>query len=163
MNKVTQCAGKILNKTAYHFNKSFTEWKSMFRGSKYIFLHNPRLKGIESTCYSRDKKGTYPYYIIPTEIGLLWAKITYLKVTQKPLAFVYKQIWNRTFKWSTKHWFWSRSCKDVRGQSWRMKKISANAADRRRTGSNPATRQIFFSSSNFDLWYLCSPLTKINV
>ena len=37
--------------------------------------------------YSRDKKGTYPYYISPIEIGLLWAKITYLKSHSKALEF----------------------------------------------------------------------------
>ena len=44
-----------------------------------------------------------------------------------------------------------------------VEKISANSADPGRMGSNWADRQIFFPNSNFDLWYLCSPLTKINV
>ena len=73
------------------------------------------------------------------------------------------KMWSRSFKWCTKHWFWSRGCKDTRGQSWKSKKISAE-----QPGSNPCGHgwpcwQIFFSSSNFDLWYLCSLLTKINV
>ena len=37
--------------------------------------------------YSRDKKGTYPYYISPIEIGLLWVKIAYLKSHSIALAF----------------------------------------------------------------------------
>ena len=86
-----------------------------------------------------------------------------LKLVQKPWALSSKQIRSRSFKWGTKHWFWSRGCKDIRGQSWRTKKISAEWP-----GSNPCACgrprwQIFFSSSNFDLWYLCSLLTKINV
>ena len=40
--------------------------------------------------YSRDKKGTHPYYISPIEIGLLWAKITYLKTHSSTLGFELK-------------------------------------------------------------------------
>ena len=36
--------------------------------------------------------------------------------------------------------------------------INDNAADPGHMGS-----KIFFLNSNLDLWYLCSPLTKINV
>ena len=52
-----------------------------------------------------------------------------LKFIQKPWALVSKQIRNRSFKWGTKHWFWSRGCKDTRGQSWSLENISANSAD----------------------------------
>ena len=66
-------------------------------------------------------------------MGSLWVKIKYLKsrpkVTQKSWALVSKQIWSRSFKLGTKHWFWSRDYKDIRGQSWRSKKISAKSAD----------------------------------
>ena len=53
----------------------------------------------------------------PIEIGLLWAKITYLK--SQIIA-------------------WIRGCKDIRGQSWRWKKISADLADPGRISSNQA-------------------------
>ena len=45
-----------------------------------------------------------------------------LKVITWPWASGSKHIWNRSFKWSTKHWFWSRGCKNIRGQSWKSKK-----------------------------------------
>ena len=41
----------------------------------WMFVRSCRSGGY----YSRDKKGTYPYYISPIEIGLLWAKITNLE------------------------------------------------------------------------------------
>ena len=45
------------------------------------------------------KKYSYPCYISPIEIGLLWAKrLNTLKVTQKPWTFIYKYIWSRSFK-----------------------------------------------------------------
>ena len=37
--------------------------------------------------YSHDKRGTFPYYISLIEIGLLWAKIVYLKSHSMALAF----------------------------------------------------------------------------
>ena len=64
----------------------------------------------------------YTYYISHIEIGLLWAKIKCLKIAQKPWTLASKQIWSISFKWGTKHWFWSGGCKDIRGQSWRLKK-----------------------------------------
>ena len=50
-------------------------------------LSDTDLKLMALDMYSRDKKGTYPYYISPIEIGLLWAKITYLKTRSKALGF----------------------------------------------------------------------------
>ena len=104
----------------------------------------------------------YTYYISPIYFE---RRLHTLEVLQKPYTFVSKQIWNRSFKWDTKHWFWSRGCKDTRGQSWSSEKISA-----KRPGSNPCAWgqprwQIFFPNSNFDLWHLwlCRPLNKINV
>ena len=46
----------------------------------------------------------------------------------------------------------------VRGQS----KLPTQPGSNRCVQGLPS-RQIFFSTSNFDLWYLCNPLTKINV
>ena len=40
-----------------------------------------------STKYSPERKYSYPYYISPIEIGLLWAKIKYLKSHLKALDF----------------------------------------------------------------------------
>ena len=37
--------------------------------------------------YSRERKYRHPYYISPIEIGLLWAKIKYLKSHSKALSF----------------------------------------------------------------------------
>ena len=37
--------------------------------------------------YSHDEKDTYPYYISPIEIGILSAKITYLKSHSITLGF----------------------------------------------------------------------------
>ena len=37
--------------------------------------------------YTPEIKYSPPYYISPIEIGLLWAKITYLKSHSKALAF----------------------------------------------------------------------------
>ena len=56
-----------------------------------------------------------------------------------------------------------RGCKDTRGQSWSSEKISANSVDPGPVGLNRADQQIFFPNSNFDLQYLCSPLTEINI
>ena len=39
------------------------------------------------TKYSCDKKGSYPYYMSPIEIGLLSAKIKYIKSHLKALGF----------------------------------------------------------------------------
>ena len=69
----------------------------------------------------------------------------------KTFALESKKVWNRSFKWGTKHWFWSRGCKDTRGQSWSLEKISAD-----QPGSNPCARgqpswQIFFPNSRFAL------------
>ena len=61
---------------------------------------------------------------------------------------------SRSFKWGTKHWFWSRGCKDIRGQSWRSKKISARAPDSRPMHPGPAvSADIFF---DLQLWPLIS-------
>ena len=38
-------------------------------------------------------------------MGSFWAKIKCLKSHSKALGLSPKQIWNRSFKWSTKHWF----------------------------------------------------------
>ena len=88
-------------------------------------------------------------------MGSLWAKITYLKSHSKALAFsLQTDIWNISFIWSTKHWFWSRGGKDIRGQSWRSKKISADSADPGCIGSNRAeSADIFFY---LQLWPLMS-------
>ena len=65
-----------------------------------------------------------------------------------------QQIGYRSFKWGTKHWFWSRGCKDIRGQSWRSKKISAHAPDSRPMHPGPAvSADIFF---DLQLWPLIS-------
>ena len=40
-----------------------------------------------SVMYTPEIKYSPPYYISPIEIGLLWAKITYLKSHSKALAF----------------------------------------------------------------------------
>ena len=37
--------------------------------------------------YTPEIKYSPPYYISPIEMGLLWAKITYLKIHSKALAF----------------------------------------------------------------------------
>ena len=77
-----------------------------------------------------------------------------LKVTQKPWTLVSKEVWNRSFKWSTKHWFWSRDCKAIRGQSWRSKKISADTAGPGCIGLESGARaDIFF---DLQLWPLIS-------
>ena len=74
------------------------------------------------------------------------ARLRYLKSHAIwPLASVSKQIPYRSFKWRIiKRWFWSRGCKDIRGQNRSLKKISANAADSWCSGSSQADRQIFF-------------------
>ena len=84
------------------------------------------------------------------KLGYFEQRLHTLKVIQNPWTLASKQIWNGSFKWGTKHWFWSRSCKDTKAQSWRSKKICWSA------WLNPCTRgrpswQIFFSTSNFDL------------
>ena len=45
-----------------------------------------------------------------------------LKVITWPWASGSKHIWNRSFKWSTKHWFWSRGCKNIKGWNWKLEK-----------------------------------------
>ena len=115
---------------------------------------------------SRERKYRHPYYISPIEIGVLWAKITYVKSHLKVLDFSLqtdKQIWNRSFKWSTKHWFWSKGCKDIGHQRWSLKKNSANQPSLNPCVHGQPSWQILFLTSNLDLWYLCSPLIKINV
>ena len=49
--------------------------------STYIWIHFIRTTAV-------TKKGTYPYYISPIGIGLLWAKIRYLKNLSIALKFV---------------------------------------------------------------------------
>ena len=61
--------------------------------------------------YSGVRLSFYTYYISPIEMGLLWAKITYLKSHAMVWPSDYKYISVRSFKWSTKHWFWSRGKK----------------------------------------------------
>ena len=98
--------------------------------------------------YSCGKKYRYPYYF---EL-----RLHNLKVIQKPWVLVSKQIGYRSLKWGTKHWFWSRGCKDIRSQSWRLKETSAD-----QPGSSPCdcargqpSWQIFFF--NLPLWPLIS-------
>ena len=50
--------------------------------------------------------------------GILTQNIA-LKVMPRLWASGSKQIWIRSFKWGTKHYFWSRGYKNIRGQSWR--------------------------------------------
>ena len=77
-----------------------------------------------------------------------------LKVIQKLWALVPKQIWNRSFKWGTKLWFWSRGCKDTRGQSWSLKKNICQLGRPRARGFEPGwSADIFFE---LQLWLLIS-------
>ena len=46
-----------------------------------------------------------------------------LKVMPWPWLSFSKQIWIRSFKWGTVHSCRLRGCKNIRGQSWRLKKI----------------------------------------
>ena len=46
-----------------------------------------------------------------------------LRVVLYPWAFDSKYIWVRLFKWGNKNSYWSRDCKNIRGQNWRSKKI----------------------------------------
>ena len=48
--------------------------------------------------YSHDKKGTYPYYISPDEIGLLWTKIIYLKSLLIALEFGHQTDMKKIFQ-----------------------------------------------------------------
>ena len=109
--------------------------------------------------YTDSKKYSTSYYISPIEIGLVWVKITYLKIHSKSLNFNLQT----DMKWIFQMWYLTLILVKKLQRYKRSKKISAN-----QPGSNPCTRgrpswQIFFSTSNIDLWYLCSPLIKINV
>ena len=75
-----------------------------------------------------------------------------LKVFQKLLALISIQIWNRSFKWGTKHWFWSRGCKDTRGQRWSSEKISADRPGWEAQGFEPGQSADIFSK--LQLWPL---------
>ena len=75
----------------------------------------------------------------------------------------YHQICVESFKWGTKHWFGSRGCRDIRGQSWRLEKTSANLARFEPMRPESAESADVYFNLNFDLCYFCSPLTKINV
>ena len=62
-------------------------------------------------------------------IVILWYKgycfeIAKLKFKMQlcPQSSGSKEIWNRSFKWGIKQWFLSRGCKDIRCQSWRLRK-----------------------------------------
>ena len=70
-----------------------------------------------------------------------------LKFTQKP--------WSRSFKWGTKHWFWSKGCKDIRGRKKYLPTLPALGA----SVPSGLSWQIFFLTSIFDLWY-AAPLPK---
>ena len=62
--------------------------------SKYIhkIVKTSNILGPEgSSKYSRDKKGTYPYYISRIEIGLIWAKIRYIKSHSKALSIGFQK------------------------------------------------------------------------
>ena len=84
--------------------------KSLTRYKKMLWIQMQALK-------------TTAYYISPIEIGLLWAKITYLKSHSKALAFdllTDMKLWSRSFIWGTVGSCRSRGCKNIRGQSWRL-------------------------------------------
>lgn len=120
-----------------------------------------------------SKGGYYSKNILEFIASLTWktlckwdhfeSRLNALKIIQNLSALVSKQIWNRAFKWGTKHWFWSWGCKDIRGQSWSLKKISADQPSSDKCARGWPSWQIFFSKSNFDLQYLWNPLTKIDV
>ena len=86
-----------------------------------------------------------------------------LKVIARPWLSFSKQILIRSFKWGTVHPCRSRGCKNIRGQSWRLKKICQISRAPSASGSRRAALAIFFSTSIFDLKYFCSLLTYKNV
>ena len=53
-----------------------------------------------------------------------------------------KQIWIRSFKWGTVHSCRSRGCKNIRGQSWRSKKICQSSRTAGASVSNLAESAI---------------------
>ena len=86
-----------------------------------------------------------------------------LKVIARPWLSFSKQILIRSFKRGTVHPCRSRGCKNIRGQSWRSKKICQISRTPGTSGSRLATLAIFFATSNFDLKYFCNLLTYKNV
>ena len=70
-----------------------------------------------------------------------------------------KEIWIGSFNVGSKHSFWSRGCKSIRGQNWRSKKNLPGQPGPGALVSNPAETAIFFSTTNFDLLCFCSLLT----
>ena len=71
-----------------------------------------------------------------------------LKVLQEPWALVSKQIWNISFIWD--NIILVKGCKDIRGQSWRSIKITANEAN---LWTRAEMADIFF---DLQLWPLIS-------
>ena len=91
------------------------------------------------------------------EIRVLWAKITHVKSHAMTLAFILQTDMNQIFqmRYCTSK---LRGCKNIRGQSWRSKKIYQFSPTLGEADSNLAELAIF-STSNFGHWYFCSPLT----
>ena len=54
-------------------------------------------------------------------LGVIWANTKHLKSRTMALGSGSSQIGGRSLKLGTKHSFWSRDCKNIRGQSWRSK------------------------------------------
>ena len=71
-----------------------TLWKSRFLPDVKILN---TIIDVWIEVYSGVWLSFYTYYISPIEIGLLWARITYLKSPSKPWPLVSKQIWKLWF------------------------------------------------------------------
>ena len=102
--------------------------------------------------YSGVRLRFYTYYIIPIEIGLLWAKINYLKSHSKALGFglqldIHKaDLLNEALNKGMQRY--QRSNLEVEKNICQRTRFEINAPGASRVG--------------FYHWHLCSPLTKIN-
>ena len=135
---------------------------------KRNFLWHTKMK---SWSYSGVNLTFYTYCISPIEKGLLWANTTTLKVGLVSLAFWLQKICDGSFKWDTKHWFWSRGSKDIRGQIWRSKKYlqtlpCSNRCNQGRSSLQSKCKNSIVhhcklrSTSDFDLFTECLKYEK---
>ena len=70
------------------------------------------------------------------------------------------QIWVRSFKWGTVNSCRLRGYKNIRGQSWRLKKNHQLGRIRQCRSKGPAVLADFFSTSNFDSVISAAPWPK---
>ena len=92
---------------------------------------------------------------------VVWAKITHHKNHVMDLVLWVWTYMNRSFKWGTEDSFWSRGCKNIKGEIWRSKKKSLTRTDSRLMHPRPGpNRYMFFFYLQFWPLIFLQPLDQ---